>query len=315
MSGDEMSMEMGPAISADGLTDDPRAPDPGSGDVGSTPWRRVFRRFAHTYSAMFGLGIVVLLVGTALFATTLAPFGQEPVFSAKLGPGSGHWLGTNTVGQDLLTRLIYGAQASMFVAFLVVSIAVSVALVLGLASGYFGGWVGATIDRCMDALFTFPPLTLALAIAALLGASLTNASIAIAVVFVPGLVRVIRSQVLSIREETFIEAARSVGVGESRMLRKHVFPNVVSPVIVQSALAFGYAIGAEAGLSFLGLGVKPPTSSWGAMLEEGYGRITETQWPLVPPAVAILLAILAFNLVGDGLRDAFGRETIAVEGP
>ena len=167
----------------------------------------------------------------------------------------------------------------------------------------------------MDALFTFPPLTLALAIAALLGPSLTNASIAIAVVFIPGLMRVIRSQVLAIREETFVEAARSVGVGDSRMLRKHVFPNVVSPVIVQSALAFGYAIGAEAGLSFLGLGVNPPTSSWGVMLQEAYAKILESQWQLVPPAVAILLAILAFNLVGDGLRDALGRESIAVEGP
>jgi peptide/nickel transport system permease protein len=202
----------------------------------------------------------------------------------------------------------------MFVAFLVVTIATSIALVLGLASGYFGGWLGAVIDRCMDALFTFPPLTLALAIAALLGASLTNASIAIAIVFIPGLVRVIRSQVLAVREETFVEAARSVGTTDRRMLRKHVLPNVVSPVIVQAALAFGYAIGAEAGLSFLGLGVNPPTASWGVMLQEAYARINETQWPLIPPAVAILVAILAFNLVGDGLRDALGRESVAVEG-
>jgi peptide/nickel transport system permease protein len=121
--------------------------------------------------------------------------------------------------------------------------------------------------------------------------------------------------VLAVREETFVEAARSVGVSDNRMLRKHVFPNVVSPVIVQAALAFGYAIGAEAGLSFLGLGVNPPTSSWGVMLQEGYNQMLETQWPLIPPAVAILLAILAFNLVGDGLRDSLGRERVAVDGP
>ncbi|MGZ4675224.1 MAG: ABC transporter permease [Acidimicrobiia bacterium] len=309
-----MSLEMGPAVAADEITDDPLERATGMGEVGTTPWRRVFRRFVRNWSAMTGLVIVVLLVATALLAPLLAPYSQDPEFTPNLGPSGAHLLGTNAIGRDLLTRLIYGAQASMFVAFLVVSIATVAALVLGLLSGFFGGWLGAFIDRCMDALFTFPPLTLALAISALLGASLTNASLAIAIVFVPGLVRVIRSQVLAIREETFVEAARSVGVSDPRMLRKHVLPNVVSPVIVQAALAFGYAIGAEAGLSFLGLGVNPPTSSWGVMLQEAYNRMLESQWPLVPPAVAILLAILAFNLVGDGLRDSLGRESIAVEG-
>jgi ABC-type dipeptide/oligopeptide/nickel transport system permease subunit len=309
-----MSMEYEPALAADEITDAPLARETGMGEVGATPWKRVRRRFLHNKAAMFGLVIVVLLVLTAIFAPLLAPYGQDPEFTPNLGPSSAHWLGTNAIGRDLLTRLIYGARASMFVAFLVVTIATSVALVLGMVSGFFGGKVGSVIDRCMDALFTFPPLTLALAIAALLGASLTNASIAIAIVFIPGLVRVIRSQVLAVREETFVEAARSVGVSDSRMLRKHVLPNVVSPVIVQAALAFGYAIGAEAGLSFLGLGVNPPTSSWGVMLQEAYARILETQWPLIPPAMAILLAILGFNLIGDGLRDAMGRERVAVEG-
>jgi peptide/nickel transport system permease protein len=308
-----MSMEFEPAVAADEVTDEPIALETGMGEVSATPWRRVMRRFVHNKAAMFGLIVVILLVLTAIFAPLLAPYGQDPEFAPNLGPSSAHWLGTNAIGRDLLTRLIYGARASMFVAFLVVTIATSVALVLGLLSGFFGGWLGSVIDRCMDALFTFPPLTLALAIAALLGASLTNASIAIAIVFVPGLVRVIRSQVLAVREETFVEAAQSVGVSDSRMLRKHVLPNVVSPMIVQAALAFGYAIGAEAGLSFLGLGVNPPTSSWGVMLQEAYARILETQWPLIPPAMAILLAILGFNLVGDGLRDALGRERVSVE--
>ena len=308
-----MSMEFEPAVAADEITDSPLALETGVGTVSAAPWRRVMRRFVRNWSAMTGLVIVILLVLTAVFAPLLAPYSQDPDFAPNLGPSSAHWLGTNAIGRDLLTRLIYGAQASMFVAFLVVTIATTAALVLGLTSGFFGGWLGGFIDRCMDALFTFPPLTLALAISALLGASLTNASLAIAIVFIPGLVRVIRSQVLAVREETFVEAARSVGVSDNRMLRKHVFPNVVSPVIVQAALAFGYAIGAEAGLSFLGLGVNPPTSSWGVMLQEAYARILETQWPLVPPAMAILLAILAFNLVGDGLRDSLGRERIAVD--
>ncbi len=309
-----MSMEMGPAVAADEITDSPLELATGMGELSATPWRRVFRRFRHNWSAMTGLAIVTTLVLVAIFAPLIAPTTQAPVFRPNLGPGSaGHLLGTNAIGRDLLTRLVWGARVSMFVAFLVVTLAVSAALVLGLVSGFFGGWLGGIIDRCMDALFTFPPLTLALAIAALLGVSLTNASIAIAIVFVPGLVRVIRAQVLAVREETFVEAAQSVGVSDSRMLRKHVFPNVVSPVIVQAALAFGYAIGAEAGLSFLGLGVNPPTSSWGVMLQEAYGRINETQWPLLPPALAILLAILGFNLVGDGLRDAFGRDSVSVD--
>lgn len=309
-----MSMEMGPAVAADEITDSPLELETGMGELSATPWRRVLRRFRHNWSAMTGLVIVTLLVLVAIFAPLIAPTTQAPVFEPNLGPGSaGHLLGTNAIGRDLLTRLVWGARVSMFVAFLVVTLAVSAALVLGLVSGFFGGWLGGIIDRCMDALFTFPPLTLALAIAALLGVSLTNASIAIAIVFVPGLVRVIRAQVLAVREETFVEAAQSVGVSDGRMLRKHVFPNVVSPVIVQAALAFGYAIGAEAGLSFLGLGVNPPTSSWGVMLQEAYGRINETQWPLLPPALAILLAILGFNLVGDGLRDAFGRDSVSVD--
>jgi len=194
-----MSMEYEPALAADEITDAPLARETGMGEVGATPWKRVRRRFLHNKAAMFGLVIVTLLVLTAIFAPLLAPYGQDPEFTPNLGPSSAHWLGTNAIGRDLLTRLIYGARASMFVAFLVVTIATSVALVLGMVSGFFGGKVGSVIDRCMDALFTFPPLTLALAIAALLGASLSNASIAIAIVFIPGLVRVIRSQVLAVR--------------------------------------------------------------------------------------------------------------------
>ena len=300
-----MSMEFEPAVLADEITDAPVQLEIPMGEVGATPWRRVFRRFVRNWAAMTGLVIVVLLVLTALFAPVLAPTTQAPVFKPNLGPGSpGHLLGTNAIGRDLLTRLIYGAQSSMFVAFLVVTIATSVALVLGLSSGFFGGWLGGIIDRCMDALFTFPPLTLALAISALLGASLTNASLAIAIVFVPGLVRVIRSQVLAVREETFVEAARSVGVSDNRMLRKHVFPNVVSPVIVQAALAFGYAIGAEAGLSFLGLGITPPRPDWGIMCSDGRNFLSIAPHVSAVPGIMLILVAMSFNIVGDGLRDA-----------
>jgi ABC-type dipeptide/oligopeptide/nickel transport system permease subunit len=188
----------------------------------------------------------------------------------------------------------------------VVVLAVAVALPLGMIAGYLGGVVDAVIMRAMDALFTFPPLTLALAVAALLGANLFTVSMAIAVVFVPGFVRLIRAQVLAVREETFIEAARSVGVGSGRMLRRHVLPNIASPLIVQVSISFGYALLAEAGLSFLGFG--PPDVSWGTMLQNSYGFVLEKPWPMVPPGLAIVLTVLSFNLIGDGLRDALGKD-------
>ncbi len=308
-----MSFEIEPAIAADQVTNEALAIETGGGLVGAAPWRRVAKRFRRNIPAMISLGFIVFMVIAAILAPVLAPDSPSATSVAiNQGPSSAHWLGTDSVGRDLLSRLIYGARASLEVAFIVVFIATLVAIPLGLVTGYFGRWIGSIIDRCMDALFTFPPLTLALAVAALLGASLFNASIAIAIVFIPGFVRLIRSQVLAVREETFIEASHSVGVSDSRMLRKHVFPNVVSPFIVQAALAFGFAIGAEAGLSFLGLGVQPPTPSWGVMLQDGYGNINETQWGLIPPVVAILLAILAFNLIGDGLRDSLGRESFRV---
>lgn len=305
-----MTFEVEPAIAADEITSEPLAIETGAGRVGRSPWGRVAHRFRHNVPGMIALGFIVFVVLVAVLAPVLAPYSPSDtnLGPANMGPTSQFLLGTDSVGRDILSRLIYGAQASMLVAFLVVGIATVVAIPLGLASGYHGRFAGSVIDRCMDALFTFPPLTLALAVAALLGPSLTNTAIAVAIVFIPGFVRLIRSQVLAVREETFIEASRSVGVRDTRMLRKHVFPNVVSPLIVQAALAFGFAIGAEAGLSFLGLGVQAPTPSWGVLLQSGYQVINETQWQLIPPVVAILLAILSFNLVGDALRDSLGRD-------
>jgi peptide/nickel transport system permease protein len=286
------------------------------GPGGEAPWRRLARRFRHNLPAMAGLGIVLLFVFVAIFASVLAPQSPSQTSAAlQQGPSAAHWLGTDSVGRDLTSRLIQGTRASMQVAFQVVILSTLLALPLGLVAGYFRKWSDAVIMRCMDALFTFPAITLALAVAAILGPSLNVASIAIAITFTPGIVRLVRAQTLAVREETFIEASKSVGAGPLRMLRKHVFPNVVSPMIVQLALAFGYAIGAEAGLSFLGFGVQVPTASWGTMLESGFASINETVWPLVPPGVAIVVAILGFNLVGDGMRDALGRESFIVAVP
>jgi ABC-type dipeptide/oligopeptide/nickel transport system permease subunit len=241
-------------------------------------------------------------------------------FHQSAAPSTAHWLGTDSVGRDLLSRLMVGSRASMEVGAIVVILALSAALPLGLIAGYFGGKVDYVLMRFMDALFAFPAITLAIAISALLlgnGASsnksLLVCGIAISVVFVPGLVRLLRAQVLTVREETFIEASRSVGVTQGRMVRKHVYPNVISPMVVQAALTFGYALLTEAGLSFLGYGVQPFTPSWGTMLADGYNGILSSQWPLLPPGLAITITVLAVNLVGDGLRDALGREVFVVK--
>jgi peptide/nickel transport system permease protein len=279
------------------------------------PMRRLLSRFRHNPSAMVGVGWIVLVVIAAVFAPIVAP--QSPTTQhlndINQGPTLAHYLGTDSVGRDVLTRVIYSARVSMLVGALVVFFAGVFAVPIGLVSGYFGGRVDGVLMRIMDALFTFPPLMLALAIAALLGPNTLNLSIAIAIPFIPGFARLIRAEVLSVREELYIEASHSVGVSSSRMLRKHVLPNVVSPFIVQAALAFGYAILAEAGLSFLGFGVQPPNASWGVMLQNGYQFVNDAAWPMIPPGVAIALTVLAFNLVGDGLRDALGREVFVVK--
>ncbi len=275
--------------------------------IGST--RRFWSRFFANKVAVAALVFVGIVIVIAIFASILAPYSPTENFSKiNGGPSGSHWLGTDDIGRDILTRLMYGARISMQAAFQIVGFALLVSLPLGLIAGYFGGRTDSLIMRVMDAMFAFPPLILALTVAALLGKSLLNESIAIAVVFVPGFVRLLRGQVLSVREEQFIEASRSLGAGPWRMIRRHVFPNVASPLIVQVALALGYALLAEAGLSFLGLGEQPPTASWGGMLSEAYQFLFTDSWALIVPGVAIALTVLAFNLVGDGLRDTLGRE-------
>jgi peptide/nickel transport system permease protein len=291
--------------------------------VAETPRARLLRRFRHNRAAMVGLGFVLFVVIVAVLSPWITPKDPNATDTAHLssGPSSLHWLGTDSTGRDLLSRAMVGARASMEVGALVVVFAVAVALPLGLIAGYFGGTLDYLIMRLMDALFAFPAITLAVAISALVlkeGASSTQsllvAGVAIAVVFIPGFVRLLRAQVLAVREEAFIEAARSVGVSENRMVRRHVFPNVISPMIVQVALTFGYALLAEAGLSFLGFGVQPPTPSWGTMLQEAYSSMLNSQWALIPPGLALTLTVLSINLVGDGLRDALGREVFVVKG-
>ena len=266
-------------------------------------------RFLHQRWAIAGLVFLLIVIVAAIFALSSrrhAPDAQD-INAVNAGPSASHWLGTDDLGRDILSRLIWGARISLRVSFEIVALAAVVAIPLGLIAGFFRGAVDSVIMRTMDALFSFPPLILALTVAALLGADINDAAIAIAIVFVPSFVRLLRGEVIAVREEAYIESARSLGATSKRLVGRHVVPNVASPIIIQLALALGFALLTEAGLSFLGVGEQPPTPSWGGMLQEGFQFINTAPWALVFPGLAIMLTVLAFNLVADGLRDSLGR--------
>jgi peptide/nickel transport system ATP-binding protein/peptide/nickel transport system permease protein len=274
----------------------------------SGPTRLLLRRFRHHRTGMVGLAILLFIIAIAIFAPLIAP--HDPNAQSALineGPSSENWLGTDDLGRDLLSRVIYGARSSLVIATGIVALAVALALPLALLAGYRGGWVDSVISRFTDAMFAFPPLVLALAIVSLRGRSTINLIVAIGLVFVPSLVRLIRGQVLAVREETYIEAARSVGTRGGRIAVRHVLPNVASPLIIQVAITLGFALLAEAGLGFLGLGPPPPTADWGEMLKRSFDFVLVVPWQIFVAGGAITLTVLAFNLIGDGLRDALGR--------
>ena len=267
-------------------------------------------RFLHQRWAIAALVFLLIVIVAAIFAPLVAPHAPDAqdINAVNAGPSASHWLGTDDLGRDILSRLIWGARISLRVSFEIVALAAVVAIPLGLIAGFFRGAADSVIMRTMDALFSFPPLILALTVAALLGADINDAAIAIAIVFVPSFVRLLRGEVIAVREEAYIESARSLGATSKRLVARHVVPNVASPIIIQMALALGFALLTEAGLSFLGVGEQPPTPSWGGMLQEGFQFINTAPWALVFPGLAIMLTVLAFNLVADGLRDALGRE-------
>lgn len=282
---------------------------------GVSPTRELMRRFRRQIIPMIALAVLLLIMIAAVFAPLIAPRDPNaqtgPTYE---GPTSTYLLGTDEVGRDVLSRIVYGARPALLSAFGVVAFALVLALPIGLVAGYFGGRIDGVLMRIADLIFTIPPLVLALVLVSILGASFVTVVVAIGIVFTPGFSRLVRAQVLAVREETFVEASRSLGVGAPRMLARHVLPNIASPLIVQVALGLGYALLSEAGLSFLGFGgVKAPDASWGQMMANAYngGQVLVSQWPFVPPGVAILLTVLCFNLVGDGLRDALGRESFS----
>jgi peptide/nickel transport system permease protein len=257
--------------------------------------------------AALGLGLVGLAAAAALLAPLIAPYGPDmPDFVNTLAPPSRlHWLGTDELGRDALSRIIYGAQTSLFVGALSVVVAAFAGTALGLVAGYFGRFIDAVIMRVMDVVFAFPSILLALAITAVLGPSLNNAVLAIAVVNLPVFARIARAQTLVVRELEFVEAKRALGFGTSNILFRTILPNILAPVIVQGSLLFASAIITESYLSFLGLGVQPPTATWGNMLRNAIGFMELAPWLAVFPGAAIFLTVLGCNLLGDGLRDRF----------
>ena len=257
-------------------------------------------------AALFGGVVLALMLGLALFAPWIAPY--DPLATSwalvRKAPSAAHWFGTDEVGRDLLSRVIWGARASLSAGVIAVAIAVCVGVPLGMLAGYVGGWFDIIIGRMTDAMLAVPFLILAIALAAFLGPSLGNAMIAIGITATPIFVRLARGQVLAARAEDWVEAARAVGNPPARILLRHIFPNILPPVMVQATLAIAAAIIAEASLSFLGLGQQPPSPSWGSMLNTAQRFLTQAPWMAIFPGLAIFITVLAFNLFGDGLRDA-----------
>lgn len=268
----------------------------------TTIWQSIRRQRL----AMTGIVLVAFFALLALIGPAIAPF--EPtaqVMADRLKPPGGAYLfGTDEFGRDIYSRLLYGARISFQVGAIAVGIAGALGIVMGLVAGYRGGWADNVLTLLMDILFAFPAILLAIAIISMLGNNLTNAMIAIAIVYVPTFMRVVRGATLSVRHSAYVESAVAVGVSTPRILARHIFPNITAPLIVLASLNFAFAVLAEASLAFLGLGNKPPAPSWGSMVSSSYGFLQLAPWAAIVPGVAIALAVLGFNLLGDGLRDA-----------
>ena len=271
-----------------------------------SPGRLALRRFRARPAAVLGAAIIAIFVLAAVLAPLIAPF--DPTATSwtliRKAPSAVHWMGTDENGRDVLSRVIYGARASLMAGVVSVLIAAGVGVPVGLAAGFLGGVLDMVVGRLVDAMLACPFLILAIALAAFLGPDLTNAMIAIGITATPVFVRVARGATMDAATNDYVEAARALGNPAWRVMLRHVAPNIVPPVLVQATLAIATAIIAEASLSFLGLGQQPPAPSWGSMLNSAQRFLSQAPWLAIFPGAAIFLAVLAFNLVGDGLRDA-----------
>jgi peptide/nickel transport system permease protein len=271
-----------------------------------TPAARAMRRFKRRKAALFALVVIAIFVAAAVLAPLISPYNPDlQTWSAvRQAPSAVHWFGTDDVGRDELARVIYGARASLLAGVISVAIALAVGVPIGLIAGYLGGFVDALFGRITDALLACPFLILAIALAAFLGPSLGNAMIAIGITTTPIFIRLTRGQVMAVKVEDYVEAARAVGNPHWRIALVHILPNILPALLVQATLSIAAAIIAEAALSFLGLGQQPPAPSWGSMLNAAQRFLVNAPWLAIWPGLAIFLTVLSFNLVGDGLRDA-----------
>ncbi|MGK7313144.1 MAG: oligopeptide ABC transporter permease [Candidatus Longimicrobiales bacterium M2_2A_002] len=282
-------------------------PDSGSGHD-PRPRRTWWDRLREDRLAMVGLVVVMGLAVVAVLAPLFAPY--DPIAQgdlttqAYLSPSWEHWLGTDQFGRDMLSRIIYGARISLTIGFVAVALAIVVGSLLGAVAGYLGGAIDSVIMRFTDMVMAFPRLVLLILIIAVFQPSVTLIILVLGLTQWPGTARLVRGEVLSLREQEYVEAARALGFGRARIILRHLLPNVMAPVIVAATLGIGNTIVLEAGLSFLGMGVQPPTPSWGTLVADGRQNLIGAWWVATFPGLAIVLTVLAFNLVGDGLRDA-----------
>ena len=269
-------------------------------------WKEAWKRFYKNKTAFVALIILLLLALGAIFAGVLTPYNPyEVVLSeVKQPPSLRHWLGCDEQGRDILTRLLYGARISLSVGFISVFISTLMGSIIGIVSAYYGKWVDAVLSRIMEMISSFPSILLAIIFMSALGRGIQNAVIAIALVSIPGPARIIRSSTLSAKENDYVSAARAIGCSNTRIMCKHILPNVLAPIIVNATMSVSGAILSLASLGFLGLGVQPPTAEWGYMLSDSRTYINSAPHMIMSPGVAIALTVLCFNLLGDGLRDA-----------
>jgi len=278
-----------------------------------TPFQDFRFHFQKNRGAVVGMFLIVVFVIVAVFAPWIAPYSPEEMFADALrippkfleGGNSNYLLGTDDVGRDTLSRLIYGARVSLGVGFFTVVLATGIGTFLGLVAGYFGGWIDKLIMRSMDVLLALPSILLAVVVITILGPGITNAVLAVSIVAVPGFVRVVRSSVLTEKSKPYVTASRTFGAGNFKIIFSHILPNCMAPLTVQATLSFSDGILNVAALGFLGLGAQPPMPEWGTMLSDSKAFLESSPWMVTLPGLCILVVVLAFNLLGDGVRDAF----------
>ncbi len=275
-----------------------------------TPIGEFLRRFRRQHLALIALAVLLALVLSAVFAPWIAPYDPAtPDYASVLdGPSAAHWLGTDAYGRDILSRIIWGGRVSLSVGFLSVALGGMVGIVIGLISGFFGGWLDGALMRLMDVLLAFPGIILAIGVVALLGPGIDNVIYSIAVFSVPVFARLVRGTTLALKQSLYVQAARSIGVGKMALMLRHILPGAMPGVIVYASLRLGTSILTAASLSFIGLGARPPSPEWGAMLADGRSFLGVADHLTLFPGLAIFVTVLAFNILGDGLRDALDQK-------